>query len=76
MLELAFKVKQVYFDIFEDEIPIFINKNKKLTEYYSNKKNSKVNSISNSLIQKYSVNIDKNLDDGIHDLFKYLQNNL
>ena len=76
MLDVAIKVKEVYFEIYGEEIPVFINKNKRVTEFIINKNIAKVNSISNTLIGKYSIKIDKELKDGIHDLFRYLQNTL
>ena len=76
MLDVAIKVKEVYFEIYGEEIPVFINKNERVTEFITNKNSTKVNSISNTLIGKYSIKIDKKLKDGIHDLFKYLQNTL
>ncbi len=76
MLDVAIKVKEVYFEIFKEELPIFINKNEKLTKFSLNKNVSKINSISNNLIRKYSVKIEKKLIDGIRDLFRYLQDNL
>lgn len=76
MLDVAIKVKEVYFEIYGEEIPVFINKNERVTEFITNKNSTKVNSISNTLIGKHSIKIDKNLKDGIHDLFKYLQNTL
>lgn len=76
MLDLAIKVKEVYFEIYGEEIPVFINKNERITEFLTNKNISKLNSISNTLISKHSIKVDKNLKDGIHDLFTYLQNTL
>ena len=76
MLDVAMKVKEVYFEVYGEEIPVFINKNERVTEFITNKNSTKVNSISNTLIGKHSIKIDKNLKDGIHDLFKYLQNTL
>ena len=76
MLDVAIKVKEVYFEIYGDELPIFINKNEKVTDLSSNKNVSKINSISNTLIKKYSVKIEKKLKDGIHDLFRYLKDTL
>lgn len=76
MLDVAIKVKEVYFEIYGEEVPIFINKNEKPKEFSYNKNLSKVNSISNTLIGKFSIKIDKKLKDGIHDLFMYLQNTL
>ena len=76
MLDVAIKVKEVFFEIYGEEIPVFINKNVRVTEFITNKNSAKVNSISNTLIGKHSIKIDKNLKDGIHDLFKYLQNTL
>ena len=76
MLDVAIRVKEVYFEIYGEEIPVFINKNERITEFTTNKNSTKVNSISNTLIGKQSIKIDKNLKDGIHDLFKYLQNTL
>lgn len=76
MLDVAIKVKEVYFKIYGEKLPVFINKDEKLTEFSSNKNVSKINSISNTLIGKYSVKVDKKLTDGIHDLFRYLQNTL
>ena len=76
MLDVAIKVKEVYFEIYGEEIPVFINKNERVTEFITNKNSAKVNSISNTLIGKHSIKIDKNLKDGIHDLFRYLQNTL
>ena len=76
MLDVAIRVKEVYFEIYGEEIPVFINKNERVTEFITNKNSTKVNSISNTLIGKHSIKIDKNLKDGIHDLFKYLQNTL
>ena len=76
MLDVAIRVKEVYFEIYGEEIPVFINKNERITEFTTNKNSTKVNSISNTLIGKHSIKIDKNLKDGIHDLFTYLQNTL
>ena len=76
MLDVAIKVKEVFFEIYGEEIPVFINKNERVTEFITNKNSTKVNSISNTLIGKHSIKIDKNLKDGIHDLFTYLQNTL
>ena len=76
MLDVAIKVKEVFFEIYGEEIPVFINKNERVTEFITNKNSTKVNSILNTLIGKHSIKIDKNLKDGIHDLFKYLQNTL
>jgi len=76
MLDVAIRVKEVYFEIYGEEIPVFINKNERVTEFITNKNSTKVNSISNTLIGNHSIKIDKNLKDGIHDLFTYLQNTL
>ena len=76
MLDAAIRVKEVYFEIYGEEIPVFTNKNERVTEFITDKNSTKVNSISNTLIGKHSIKIDKNLKDGIHDLFKYLQNTL
>ena len=76
MLDVAIRVKEVYFEIYGEEIPVFINKNERITEFTTNKNSTKVNSISNTLIGKYSIKINKELKDGIHDLFRYLQNTL
>mgnify|MGYP001340003820 CR=1 FL=1 len=74
MLDVAIKVKEVYFEIYGEEIPVFINKNERITEFSTNKDISKVNSISNTLIKQYSFNVVKNLKDGIKDLFLFLEN--
>ena len=74
MLDVAVKVKEVYFENYGEEIPIFVNKNERITEFLTNKNIIKVNSISNTLIEQYSFNVVKNLKDGIKDLFLYLEN--
>ena len=74
MLDVAIKVKEVYFEIYAEEIPVYINKNQHLSEFITNKNISKLNSISNNLIEHYSFNVVKNLKDGIKDLFFYLEN--
>jgi UDP-glucose 4-epimerase len=76
MLDVAIKVKEVYFEIFGEEIPVFINKNERVTELVTNKNSSKENSILNTLIEKNSIKIEKKLKNGIYDLFRYLQNTL
>ena len=74
MLDVAINVKEVYFEIYAEEIPVYINKNQQLSEFITNKNTSKLNSISNTLIEQYSFNVVKNLKDGIKDLFLYLEN--
>ncbi len=75
MLDLAAKVKEVYFEIYGGEIPVFINKNEIVTDFLSNKNTNKVTSISNKLIKQYSFDlVKKKLKDGIKDLFLYLEN--
>ena len=76
MFEAATIVKEVYFEIYGDEIPVYINKNQRVSEFITNENTLKVNSISNSLIEQYSNKVGKNLKDGIRDLFKYLQHTL
>lgn len=76
MLDLAVQVKEVYFEIFDKNIPVYINKDKKITDFKNYSDTVKTSSISNSLIKKFPIKIDKNLKCGIHDLFIYMKNTL
>ena len=74
MLDVAIKVREVYYDIYGIEIPVFINKNERII-YENIRTNRKVNTISNELIRLYPITIEKKLQDGIQGLFKYFENN-
>ena len=76
MLEVAFKVKDVYFEIYGEEIPVYINRDEQISELTTHVTIAKEVSISNTLIENLSISIDKNLKDGIHELFEYMENNL
>ena len=74
MLGLAFLVKGIYHEIYGKDIPIFINKNERMKEVPSNITLKKEDTVSNNLIKGHSIKINKKLEDGIHDIFLYLQN--
>ena len=73
MLDLAIKVREVYYEIYGEKIPIYKNKNEKVLKYINDKKSTNTYIISNDLIKKNSINVTKKLNEGIYDLFKYLE---
>ena len=72
MLDVAIEVRNVYYNIYGEEIPIYINSNEKLDDFRISNNNSQL--ISNKLIKVYSGNKYKNFTEGINDLFNYLEN--
>ena len=73
MLDVAIEVKDVYSKKYGMDIPIFINSTE---EWISEKSNPKTNnSISNILAKKYSIGFVKELNEGIENIFTYLEKN-
>ncbi len=71
MLDVAILVQSIYFKRYNQEIPIYINGNELWVGSTSSKNNTNI--ISNALAKSFSINFNKKLEDGIEDLFNYLE---
>ena len=71
MLDVALEVQTVYKDVYGEKIPIYINSNEEWLGEKASSKNE--NSISNQLAKKYNLSFNKELSEGIRELFSYLE---
>ena len=75
MLDVAVIVQNVYLQMYGDDIPIYINS----TEIWSDddnlmaKNSANNNAITNSVGKKLRIEFNKELKDGIKDIFNYLE---
>lgn len=73
MIEVAKTVKKVYYERYGIKIPIFINRT---IEFSDEIEVSHINDniISNKLSRSISLTFDKDLEEGINEIFEYLEN--
>jgi len=74
LIDLALVVKYIYKIKYGDEIPIFINEDQLFVEKDSNNYNYK-STLPNNLIGSEYISLTRKIEDGVNDLFIYLEEN-